>query len=239
MSGDFLGPLMFVVVFLFIFAGYPVAFSLGGTALIFAVIGIELGPVLLEPALRLSRAGLRRHVERRPAGGALLHLHGNDAGEVAARGGSAAYDRHAVRTAARRPGAGGGRCRGDARRRHRRGRRFGCGDGAHLAAGHAALRLLADACHRRDQRGGNAGPDHSAQCRARRARRSARYLGRRPVHRLPDSGPDAGGLLRGVRHRCRDREACGRAGACRPRSGPSTAPRWRARWPLSCCRPWS
>ncbi|MYB19438.1 MAG: TRAP transporter large permease subunit [Holophagales bacterium] len=43
MSGDFLGPLMFVVVFMFIFAGYPVAFSLGGTALIFAVIGIELG----------------------------------------------------------------------------------------------------------------------------------------------------------------------------------------------------
>ena len=43
MSGDFLGPLMFAVVFLFIFAGYPVAFSLGGTALIFAFIGIELG----------------------------------------------------------------------------------------------------------------------------------------------------------------------------------------------------
>ncbi len=43
MSSDLLGPLMFVVVFLFIFAGYPVAFSLGGTALIFAVIGIELG----------------------------------------------------------------------------------------------------------------------------------------------------------------------------------------------------
>ena len=43
MSGDILGPLMFVVVFLFIFAGYPVAFSLGGTALIFAFIGIEMG----------------------------------------------------------------------------------------------------------------------------------------------------------------------------------------------------
>ncbi len=43
MSADLLGPLMFVVVFLFIFAGYPVAFSLGGTALIFAFIGIELG----------------------------------------------------------------------------------------------------------------------------------------------------------------------------------------------------
>ena len=43
MSADILGPLMFVVVFLFIFAGYPVAFSLGGTALIFAFIGIEMG----------------------------------------------------------------------------------------------------------------------------------------------------------------------------------------------------
>ena len=43
MSADYLGPLMFAVVFLFIFAGYPVAFSLGGTALIFAFIGIELG----------------------------------------------------------------------------------------------------------------------------------------------------------------------------------------------------
>ena len=43
MSGDILGPLMFAVVFLFIFAGYPVAFSLGGTALIFAFIGIEMG----------------------------------------------------------------------------------------------------------------------------------------------------------------------------------------------------
>ncbi|MEE2776130.1 MAG: TRAP transporter large permease subunit [Acidobacteriota bacterium] len=43
MSVDLLGPLMFVVVFFFIFVGYPVAFSLGGTALIFAVIGVQLG----------------------------------------------------------------------------------------------------------------------------------------------------------------------------------------------------
>ena len=34
---------MFVVAFLFIFLGYPVAFSLGGTALIFAFIGVEVG----------------------------------------------------------------------------------------------------------------------------------------------------------------------------------------------------
>ena len=43
MSVDLLGPLMFVVVFIFIFIGYPVAFSLGGTALIFAAIGVQLG----------------------------------------------------------------------------------------------------------------------------------------------------------------------------------------------------
>jgi len=40
-SGDWLGPLMFVVAFALIFSGYPVAFSLGGTALIFAAIGVE------------------------------------------------------------------------------------------------------------------------------------------------------------------------------------------------------
>ena len=43
MSWDLLGPLMFVVAFLLIFSGYPVAFSLGGTALLFAAIGVELG----------------------------------------------------------------------------------------------------------------------------------------------------------------------------------------------------
>ena len=35
-----LGPLMFVVVFLLIFVGYPVVFALGGTALIFGLLGI-------------------------------------------------------------------------------------------------------------------------------------------------------------------------------------------------------
>lgn len=39
---ELLGPLMFVVTFGLIFSGYPVAFSLGGTALIFAFIGVEL-----------------------------------------------------------------------------------------------------------------------------------------------------------------------------------------------------
>ena len=43
MGSDPLGPIMFVVVFLLIFVGYPVAFSLGGAALIFAVIGEQAG----------------------------------------------------------------------------------------------------------------------------------------------------------------------------------------------------
>jgi tripartite ATP-independent transporter DctM subunit len=40
---DLLGPIMFVAVFALIFLGYPVAFSLGGVALIFAGLGVELG----------------------------------------------------------------------------------------------------------------------------------------------------------------------------------------------------
>jgi tripartite ATP-independent transporter DctM subunit len=38
-----LAPLMFAAVFVVIFLGYPVAFALGGTALLFAAIGVELG----------------------------------------------------------------------------------------------------------------------------------------------------------------------------------------------------
>lgn len=40
---DSLGPLMFAVAFALIFTGYPVAFSLGGTALCFAALGVSQG----------------------------------------------------------------------------------------------------------------------------------------------------------------------------------------------------
>ena len=43
MTHQWLAPAMFVLAFLLIFTGFPVAFSLGGTALIFAFIGVELG----------------------------------------------------------------------------------------------------------------------------------------------------------------------------------------------------
>jgi tripartite ATP-independent transporter DctM subunit len=43
MSPELLAPLMFAGALLLIFSGYPVAFSLGGTALLFAGIGVEAG----------------------------------------------------------------------------------------------------------------------------------------------------------------------------------------------------
>ncbi len=41
--GEWLGPVMFIVTIALIFSGFPVAFTLGGTALVFAAIGIALG----------------------------------------------------------------------------------------------------------------------------------------------------------------------------------------------------
>lgn len=43
MTGDWLGPVMFAAALLLIFTGYPVAFALGGTALLFALIGVQAG----------------------------------------------------------------------------------------------------------------------------------------------------------------------------------------------------
>jgi tripartite ATP-independent transporter DctM subunit len=43
MGADLLAPLMFAGALLLIFSGYPVAFALGGTALVFAGIGVEAG----------------------------------------------------------------------------------------------------------------------------------------------------------------------------------------------------
>ncbi len=43
MSEVGLGPVMFVAAFVLIFTGYPVAFALGGTALVFASLGVMMG----------------------------------------------------------------------------------------------------------------------------------------------------------------------------------------------------
>ena len=51
MGVEWLAPLMFAGALILIFTGYPVAFALGGTALLFAFLGVELGvfdwPLLL------------------------------------------------------------------------------------------------------------------------------------------------------------------------------------------------
>ncbi|MGE3802523.1 MAG: hypothetical protein AB7H80_16015, partial [Candidatus Kapaibacterium sp.] len=41
--GDWLALWMILVALALIFSGYPVAFSLGGTALLFAFLGVEFG----------------------------------------------------------------------------------------------------------------------------------------------------------------------------------------------------
>jgi TRAP-type mannitol/chloroaromatic compound transport system permease large subunit len=43
MMYDWLGPVMFVGALVLLSLGYPVAFSLGGAAILFALIGIGLG----------------------------------------------------------------------------------------------------------------------------------------------------------------------------------------------------
>ncbi|MEM7353072.1 MAG: TRAP transporter large permease subunit [Acidobacteriota bacterium] len=43
MSGEWLAPWMFLGAFALIFSGYPVAFALGGSALFFAALGVQLG----------------------------------------------------------------------------------------------------------------------------------------------------------------------------------------------------
>jgi tripartite ATP-independent transporter DctM subunit len=43
MISDWLGPLMFLALLILIFTGYPVAFALGGTAIIFALLGVATG----------------------------------------------------------------------------------------------------------------------------------------------------------------------------------------------------
>ena len=43
MNGDVLPPLMFATLLVFIFSGYPVAFALGGTAIVYSFLGVYFG----------------------------------------------------------------------------------------------------------------------------------------------------------------------------------------------------
>ena len=52
---EYLAPLMFAGLVVFLLLGYPVAFSLAFTGLAFALLGIELG--VLQPALLVDIGG--------------------------------------------------------------------------------------------------------------------------------------------------------------------------------------
>ena len=58
MGIEWLAPLMFIAALLFIFSGYPVAFSLGGVTIVFAILGVSTGyfhlPLLLALPDRVS-----------------------------------------------------------------------------------------------------------------------------------------------------------------------------------------
>ncbi len=74
---------MFLAACGFLIMGYPVAFTLGGTSIMFAFIGAALNVFDLTAADSISAAHLLDHDQRRSGGGAAVRLHGGDAGAVA------------------------------------------------------------------------------------------------------------------------------------------------------------
>ena len=163
---DALGPLMFVCVFVLIFAGYPVAFSLGGTALFFAFVGVAQG--YFEWSLLYA---FPERVFGVMSNYVLLAVPffifmGTMLGALEVGRGPLAHDRHPVRTDARWVGARGRVRRHAARGSDGRGGGLGRSDGHDLATDHAPLRLLGHALDGRDRGLGHARSNrpHRASC---------------------------------------------------------------------------
>jgi hypothetical protein len=159
------------------------------------------GAAQLGPSAGDAVPHLRGDVELHPPRGALLHLHGHHAGEVAPGGGPAYDDRAAVRGGAR-----GARDRrrvrgGAAGRGHGRRGGVGRGDGAHFDARDAALRILRRAVLRCHYGGGHPRANHPAEHCADRAGRPARHQRGGPLHRGARAGRCPGEPLRPVRGR--------------------------------------
>ena len=101
---EILAVLMVVAVVAALMAGYPVALTLAGVSLAFAVVRARHRRHELRHPRRAAAAHLRRHDQRRAAGHPAVHLHGRDAGALAHRRGTAGAHGPAVRHVARRPG---------------------------------------------------------------------------------------------------------------------------------------
>ena len=83
---DHLAVIMFLVLTVIMFVGYPVAFVLGATGVFFALLGIWAG-VFKSGAVRLAAAAHLRAGGREPGAGRdpHVHLHGHHAGEIQGR----------------------------------------------------------------------------------------------------------------------------------------------------------
>ena len=97
---EFMAIALFISICLALMSGYPVAFTLGGMALLFAGIGVvtgsfdDVGTCVAEPHLR-------HHEQPDDAGRATVRLHGRDAGEIQGCRGPAGVDVAPVRHHAR------------------------------------------------------------------------------------------------------------------------------------------
>ena len=213
---DHLALLMFITMFFVIFCGYPVAFVMGGSALMFAGIGWLARRVPDREPLEHPVAHVGR---RRSRSGARLgpdvHLHGIDPGAVGLGQGHAARDRdpaeaRARRACGRRDGDGD-----DPRGADRRGRRRGGAALGDRAAADAGVRLQQAARHRHDRVGRNARHSDPARHHAGGDGRNAQHLGRRAVRRRDHPGLSAVGTLSRLHHHDRDHQT--RLGAEAPR----------------------
>ena len=213
---------MVVAVCALLFAGYPVALTLGGVSFAFAALGASRRRDGHRPSLRAAAAHVRRDDQHGAARHPAVHLHGRDAGALAHRRGPARNDGPPVRLAAgrarhlRHPGRRAARCRQGRGRRDRRDHR------ADHAADHAAprLRQAPRGRHGGGHRDARANP--AARDRAGAARRPAQQFvsgraarqgqlraglgfGQRPVRRRDRAGTDAGRALSRLHRRGCDR----------------------------------
>ena len=205
---DNLALIMFITMFVVIFCGYPVAFVMGGTALVFGAIGwcarcVPVFQTVEHPAAhvgwgrRRSGSGLDPHV----------HFHGNNSRAIRLRQGHAAGDRNSVEAGAgracrRRDGDGH-----DSRRPDRRGRSCGRAALVHCSAADARVRLR-QAPRGRDYRlGRNARHSHPARHHAGGDGRDAQHIVWRAFCRCDIAGLSALRPLPRLHFRRRDHQA--------------------------------
>ena len=234
---DYLSLIMFLSMFFFIFMGYPVAFIMGGLALIFAA-GRRLSG-RLQPHRHLRHRAAHVGRRRRRPGARLdshVHLHGRHPGAIGIGQGHAgrhrAPDEMVPRRACRlRHGHGHHPGRADRRGRRRRdhpvGDRAAADDegGLQQATRHRHHRVRRHARHP-DPAGDHAGGDG----------RDAGDVGRQPVPGRDHAGLRAVRPLHRLHHRRRDPEAGHGARSCRRISGRRPAPRSGTRCGVACSR---